>query len=137
MATGFGFDTSCAERLSTGRMVRGRELVAQAVYRRLTTPRGSLTWGAEHLAYGLDLRAMVGRVGVDAAARALPAQIRNELVKDDRISDVRVTIRVVGSGVERGLDVEITVSTFDEGDDFDLTLSVTAARTLLTSVNLA
>lgn len=136
MATGFGFDTSCASRLSTSRMVRGRELVAQAVYRRLTTPRGSLTWGPEHLAYGLDLKDMVGKVGVDAAARALPAQIRNELVKDDRISDVRVTIRAVGSGVERGLEIQITVSTFDEGEDFSLTLSVTAARTLLNQVNL-
>ena len=92
MATGFGTDLSCRQALHTGRMVRGTRLLAEAVERRLTTPRGTLTGGDEERAYGIDLAGYVGAVGDAVAAAALPGVIESELSKDDRIAGVSVSV---------------------------------------------
>ena len=88
---GFGSDLSCGKRLTTGRMVGGRTLLAEAIWRRLTTPRGTLSGSAEASAYGLDLAAYVGAVGERIAEAALPSIVEAELLKDDRIAAVSVT----------------------------------------------
>lgn len=137
MAVGFGKDTSCTDSLETGRLVSGKELVCQALYRRLITPRGTLgSFTDEHLTYGLDVASFIGMVGYEAAVRSLPAQIQNELLKDDRVASVTCTAQMLQSGIERELAISINVVLEDEAGDFDFTLSVTAARALLTGVSL-
>lgn len=124
MSTGFGVDVSCLDQLETGRLVRGVELVAQAAYRRLTTPRGTLRGSADAVAYGVDLAGYVGAIGYDASVRALDGIIRNELLKDDRIADVRSTIAKTTSGPATTLVVEVFAVLYNASETFTLTLSV-------------
>lgn len=91
MATSiFGKDTWCLDALQPGRMVSGVALVAQNQYHRLITPRGMLRGGPEEENYGLDLAALVGQADTPALRNSMPGQIRAELLKDERVSDVRV-----------------------------------------------
>ncbi len=135
MATGFGRDTWCTDSLSPGRYVTGKLLLAQAIYRRLTTPRGTLRGSDEAAAYGFDVSAYVGVVGEDAA-NVLPAQVVSEILKDDRV--LNATCRATASTGTNGLVtvlLEIDVEPADETEDFTLTFSVTEALTKLVSVS--
>ncbi len=124
---GYGTDVYCWDRLRTGRLVRGPELVAQAIYRRLTTPRGTLRDGDDGQVYGLDVSDFVGRVGAKDAVAMIPAVIRAEVIKDDRVENVAVTSTAVTD--KAGLvavTVTITCDLINPGDQFQLTLSVSA-----------
>jgi hypothetical protein len=90
--TYFGRETSCTTELRTGRFVTGPRLVAEACYRRLTTPRGMLRGGEEEASYGINLMDLVGSTQSKAEAAALPGRIRTELEKDERIESVTVSI---------------------------------------------
>lgn len=127
MATGFGSDLSCGSALHTGRIVSGKRLLSEAIIRRLSTPRGTLTGGDEERAYGIDLAGYVGAVGTDAAVAALPGVVEAELLKDDRIARVAVSVArlPVSDGVQ-SLEVTIDVTPADESGDFTLTLAVSA-----------
>lgn len=92
MTTNFGRDTSCLQSLRTGRFVSGVRLVAEAAYRRLTTPRGMLRGGEAEANYGLDLLDMLGKATTAALKAAMPGRIENELEKDERIETSRATI---------------------------------------------
>jgi hypothetical protein len=109
-------------------MARGRTALAQALYRRLITPRGTLRGGREEAAYGLDVAGYVGAVGVATALAALPALVRAELCKDDRVRDVVVTATSTTMGAETAVQLEIDVAPMDEDDTFTLTLLVTDVR---------
>lgn len=122
----YGVDSYCYDRLVTGRLVSGPELVAQAIFRRLTTPRGTLRGGEDEAVYGLDVQDFIGTVGTDDAIAALPDAIATEVKKDDRVDlvDVEVT-------ADRGTDglvallIDVTYSLHDSTDSF--TLSVRAS----------
>lgn len=92
MATYFGKDVSCTDSIRTGRFSRGTRLVAEAAYRRLTTPLGSLLGGEEEQNYGFDLTSLIGSQATAQDAAALPGRIRAELRKDERIEAVDVTV---------------------------------------------
>jgi hypothetical protein len=92
MTTYFGRDISCTNTLKTGRYSFGVMLVAEACYRRLTTPRGTLRGGENELNYGLDLTSLVGSATTRAAAAALPGQIENELRKDERVESASASV---------------------------------------------
>ncbi len=80
--------------MKTGRFVSGLRLVAEACYRRLTTPRGTLRGGDEEANYGLDLMELVGVTNLRAVEASLPGRIRAELEKDPRIESVSVDVLV-------------------------------------------
>ncbi len=107
MTTDFGREMSCTDTLKTGRFVTGPRLVAEADFRRLTTPRGMLRGGEEEQNYGLDLTAMVGGSGSEATAAALPGQITSELMKDERHESVDVTVVRTVDGAAVTFDVTI------------------------------
>jgi hypothetical protein len=134
MATGYGVDVSCLDELETGRLVRGVELVAQAAYRRLITPRGMLGGSDDAVAYGIDLAGYVGAIGYDASVRALPGIIRNELLKDDRIADVSAKVTATRTGPATTLVVEIHCALYDAGENFTLTLSVSDVSSKLLGI---
>jgi hypothetical protein len=96
--TDFGRDISCTDSLRTGRFSTGVRLVAEAVYRRLITPRGMLRGGEEDADYGLDLTDLIGSTNAESEAASLPDRIRAELLKDERIESVAVTLVNVRSG---------------------------------------
>jgi phage baseplate assembly protein W len=118
--TDFGKDTSCDSELRPGQLASGSRLVAEAVYRRLTTPRGSLIGSDEEAEYGLDLLDLIGSSVVDADVAAMPGLIRNEVLKDERVKSVTVTVKKSTLGPSISLLVSIDGETFDQ--DFQLTL---------------
>lgn len=92
MATNFGTDVSCVNSLRTGRLVSGPRLVAEACFRRLNTPRGTLIGGEDEQNYGLDLADLIGSVATPSAEAALPGRIQAELLKDERVASVVVNV---------------------------------------------
>ncbi len=132
MAEGFGVSVWCTDSRFTARLVSGRTAVAQSIYRRLTTPRGTLRGSEEAAAYGLDLSELVGAIGYPAAIGALPGRIEAELAKDDRIADSSATVDAfTDSSGAIFLIVTIDVLLHDEADSFPLTLKVTDVTTEL------
>lgn len=113
MATDYGRDVSCTTSLRTGRLVSGRVLLAEAAFRRLTTPRGSLIGNADEANYGIDLLDLIGQPDTRSLLVALPGQIRTELLKDERFIDVTVTVTRESQGPVVTYNISITIETDD------------------------
>lgn len=122
MSTNFGREISCTDSLRTGRFVSGARIVAEAAYRRLTTPRGMLRGGEDEANYGLDLTELIGSVATKADAAALGGRISSELKKDERILTVTVTVTPIPGPVATQFDIAISADTTD--GPFVLQLSV-------------
>jgi hypothetical protein len=135
----YGVDTYCYDRPITGRLASGTELLAQACYRRLTTPRGLLDDGDEGVVYGFDLLEQLGRNTPDDAAELLPAGVVAELSKDDRIASVSATADVVlGKDGLDTINLAVVVVPFDESTNaFTLTLAVSAVGVAVLGVTEA
>lgn len=119
----YGRDTYCLDSLRPGRMARGKRLLAQRLYHRLITPRGSLRGGDEEANFGLDLAGKVGSTNDDALDSMLPVQIENELRKDPEVESVKVIAdRVKVNGQVRWT-ITIKVTPLAAGP-FDLVVSV-------------
>lgn len=132
MSAGYGVETWCTDSLVTGRLVRGPMVVVQALYRRFITPRGTLSDGDEGSAYGLDLSGLVGHAGTEAAIRQLPAAVRAEALKDDRVLTCEVTASITtAENGEVSIEIEISGTLVNEGEAFALTLGITDAATTL------
>lgn len=130
----YGVDIWCTDSMHTGRLARGITVVAQALYRRQITPRGTLRGGDEEANYGIDLAGYVGSSDPETAALALPGIIGAELRKDDRVADVQTVVTV--EKVE-GLDsftIKERVVLHDEDSAFTLTLSVSQVGAALLGV---
>jgi len=121
MATGFGRDTWCRDTMRPGHLVTGKDLLAQALYRRLITPRGTLATDPN---YGLDVASYLGAMG-DVALAALPSLIEAELRKDDRVQTVVVTPSITrASDATERMILDISVRSIDPGVSFSLTIAV-------------
>ena len=108
---GFGRDISCTSSMRTGQFVSGVRLVAESVFRRLTTPRGMLRGGEEEQNYGLDLTDLIGSTTTKIDQASLEGRIRNELTKDERILSADVTVVATTDGPATAFDITIEVST--------------------------
>lgn len=124
----YGTDTWVLDQVRTGRMATGVTLLAQALYRRLTTPRGTLDDGDEGIVYGLDVCDFIGRDSTPDFVDAIPAAIEAECLKDDRVSSVQATATATTSSAgETSVLVEVAVAPFDESiSAFTFTLSVSS-----------
>jgi hypothetical protein len=132
MTTDFGTDTSCTDELRPGAMVTGTRLVAEACYRRLTTPRGMLRGGEDEANYGMDLPSLVGSVKSKAEQAALPGRIRSELEKDERIESLDINCVASESG---GLvSFEITIDAQTGAGPFRLVLHVSSVTVELLGI---
>lgn len=132
MATDFGRDISCTDSLRTGRYVTGTRLVGEAIFRRLTTPRGTLRGGEAEANYGLDLVGILGtRTSPDFIA-TLPDRIRNEVTKDERVDDVDVEIVETGNAVVSALEITLRVQT--SSAPFSLVLGVSSVTAELLGI---
>jgi hypothetical protein len=124
---GYGTDTYCWSQIKTGRLVTGVLLVAQALYRRLTTARGTLRDGDAGQVYGIDMQDFVGRVGTAAALALLPEIARAEILKDDRVSSANVTAATTADSAGLvAVAIKIDCELVNPGDRFELTLQVSA-----------
>lgn len=126
MTTGFGRDTWCADALQPGRLVSGNTLLAQALYRRWTTPRGTLRGGDEEAVYGIDVVGMVGSLALPQLLASMPDMMRAEALKDDRVADCRVTVvRTTASDGTVTIYPSAVVTPADGNESFTMTLAVT------------
>lgn len=128
MSTNFGKDVSCLRSIRSGRYVTGTRLVAEAYFRRLTTPRGLLEGGEEEANYGLDLTEYVGTTSSIADLRALEGRIVNELAKDERTERTDVTVAVSGTGPLRKLQVVIRAQTSAGPFQFQMSVGQASAE---------
>lgn len=138
MSVGYGTDLWCTDQIKTGRLVTGVELVAQALYRRLTTARGTLRDGADGEVYGTDVSDFVGTVGPDNAVDAIPDVIVAEVLQDDRIdsASVQATLMRDAMGLAT-ITVEVNATLQDDGTDFTLTLGISEVSVTLLGVTVA
>lgn len=122
----YGTDTWCRDAMRTGVLVSGVELLAQALYRRLTTPRGTLDDGDDGIVYGLDVCAFIGRDSTTDFIDGIPAAIEAECLKDDRVSSVEASVSsTTNAAGETSVVVEVDVVPFDEATNtFTFTLAV-------------
>ena len=121
----YGVDTSCGERgYLSGRLVTGEELVIQAIFRRLTTPRGTLNATDEEAAYGLDVSGFVGAGANSPRIRALSSMIEAELSKDDRILSATAFVETSRDGERDFIDISLDVLLTEESTRFPLTIRV-------------
>jgi hypothetical protein len=134
--TDFGYDTSATDGIRAGKLVRGVRLVAEAAYRRLITPAGSLRGGKDEENYGLDLSDYIGRVDSKAVASALPGVIRAELLKDDRIETVSVTVTRTDLGAGAYSYAIAIACTTSQDESFILTVAATDVDTTLLGIEL-
>ncbi|WP_437982919.1 hypothetical protein [Sorangium sp. So ce117] len=124
---GFGVDFDCADDLTElMELASGPRALAQAVYRRLTTPRGALLDAPD---YGYDLRELLSRGMTSADLAAIPGIIRSEVTKDERIFDV--TTRVSRPAPDT---LELSVHCTTAEGPFTLVLKVTAETVALLEV---
>lgn len=130
---GYGSDVSCAYDVDPGVAELDGSLtlvLAQAIARRLDTPRGSLP---DDPGYGISLRSMVNK-GVDATEIAnMAGVIRGETSKDDRVDTVAVT--VTPSTALDAITVALVVRPVDQSiGGFTMTLAVTSGAVLLEAI---
>lgn len=121
-----GYDLSCVDDIDPlAREVSEEEMLCEALARRLSTPRGSL--GDDDPDYGRDVTSYLSRRMSEAEIAAIPGELRGELMKDERISDV--TIRVVRFDQEARFECELDgVATFGP---FRFTFAATPAAVSL------
>lgn len=129
-----GRDVSCTTGLRTGRLTTGARLVAEAFYRRLTTPRGMLRGGEEETLYGLDLTALVGTTVTEGDRSALAGRIIAQLSLDERATDIAVEVEeeTLDDGNVR-LRIAISASTAD--GPFELVIGASSVTVDLLRIN--
>ncbi|WP_438041453.1 hypothetical protein [Sorangium sp. So ce128] len=124
---GFGADLDCADDLRDDLRMAGPTLaLAQAAYRRLTTPRGGVIDAPD---YGFDLRSLLSRGMTPAELAAVPGLVRGELTKDERFEDVETRARMLDSAT-----LELVIRCHTAAGPFELTMNVTAAAAAFAGV---
>lgn len=116
--TDFGSDISCVTDIaSDGRTVTGNRVVAEAVARRLLTPRGRLIGDPN---YGFDLTQFVNADMSPRDIAGMNAGIVSECLKDERVEASKASTVLDSLGVLT-VTIDLTLST----GPFTLVLSVT------------
>lgn len=130
---GYGSDVSCAHDVDPGVAELDGSLtlvLAQAIVRRLDTPRGSLP---DDASYGISLRSMVNQGVGDSELAQMAGVIRGEVAKDDRVDTVTVTVTT--SAAIDALTVTLIVRPVDAAlGGFTMTLAVTSGAVLLEAI---
>ena len=128
---GYGSDISCAYDVDpSAAEVTGTLLLAQAIVRRLDTPRGSLP---DDKGYGISLRSMLNAGVTSQDIASMAGRISNEVKKDDRVDNVLTTVTPSATGDT--LSVVLLVTPVDSAEEFTMTLAVTSGATLLEAIS--
>jgi hypothetical protein len=121
---GYGTDLSCVTDVTADAAEvdpMSRQAVAEAITRRLTTPRGGLIDDPD---YGFDVRTFCNRGTTPTELRAIGDQCRTEALKDDRVNDATITADY--DDAARRLRVSVMLDCVDPRlGTFTLTLAVT------------
>lgn len=130
MATDYGKDTSCLSSLRTGRLSTGRQLLAEAAFRRITTKRGTLRGGEHERNYGIDVTELIGASNPKMLAAKLPALVQTELLKDERFLTVKATSLLIADGPAVSIEIGIEIGTADGPFNLKIGVDEVSARLL-------
>lgn len=124
--TDFGTDLSWTDDVDPAHaMVSGTLLVAQAIYRRLITPRGRLIGEPD---YGFDIRGILSKGLTQKEVAKVQVEIRHECLKDERVASVDVTLTQSGTlGSTWNIDIAGTTA----AGPFKLVLAVADAAAII------
>ncbi len=126
----YGVDTSATSRVHYGRTVTGAVLVAEAMFRRLSSERGSLP---SDRSYGWSITRWLGSEWTEQRRKSTPGLIANELRKDDRVEPATLQVEIEETTDDHGgVSLIITIFAFTtEGERFELVFAASAATTQL------
>lgn len=128
----YGSDLSCDDDLTAycDEVGGGSRLaLAQALYRRVTTPRGSLLDDPD---YGVDVPGFLNNGVTQRELAGLSGAVRNELVKDDRVDSAQVQVTLDSPKAMR---VTILVTAVDPAiGTFSLTFAVKDGAAMLEEI---
>lgn len=127
---GYGSDLACRTDLEDDmREVdpMSVDALAEALLRRLDCPRGALPGDAD---YGIDVRSYLNRGTTDAERIRIETEIAAELTKDDRVSNVQVTVTQSADALSMRIGV-LVVPVDPATETFRLTFAVTSAEVVL------
>lgn len=111
-----GYDLSCVADFDPGGLeVSGRRCLAEAIARRLTTPRGRLI---DDPNYGFDLTQFINADLSPADIAQIQAQAAQECLKDQRVIAANVSITFVANTLS------VTVLVQDGTGPFTLVLAI-------------
>ena len=103
--------------------------VAQAAYRRLNTPRGIIPDAPDD---GIDIQSYLQRAFTNKGAMAVAGQIKNELLKDDRIEKTTLIVNVITDFSTSSM--EIDIAGYTAGGPFTLLLNASDAGVLIKAI---
>ncbi len=127
MSIDYGTDISCVNDFAPdGRITSGRHIVAEAVARRLITPRGRLI---DDPNYGFDLTGFIDDDMSPGDIAAMCAGIGAECVKDERLTAATATAVLGTNGI-----MTISLTLVDGAGPFALVLAVSATSISILSV---
>lgn len=135
---GYGTDVSCDSDVDPlVRDVNGFTTLAlaEAIVRRLDTPRGSLP---DDKNYGISVPSYLNSGRTAQGIRQLAGQIRAEVLLDDRVQSL--TVRVAPNSVGSDLRIELLVEPIDAllgAGSFTLTLSASDVGLVLEEIEAA
>ena len=90
-----GLDLTCTNDLTpTMTTSSGRQCLAEAIYRRMTTPRGGLIYDPN---YGFDLTAYIEDDITGSDLGTIQAGILQQCAQDERIVSAKCAVQFVGS----------------------------------------
>ncbi len=119
MAEDFGTDLSCLSDLNPRcGVVSGRRLLAEAIVRRITTPRGRLINDPN---YGFDVTGYINDDIRPSDIAALQSGVSAECLKDERVNAATVSASLSAQGT-----LTMTISLDDGDGPFSLTVAVSA-----------
>lgn len=115
----YGSDLSCVSDLDSGMgLFTGPKIVAEAVARRLTTPRGGLFYDPN---YGTDLRRWLNAAIDEKDIPDIRAEIETEAELDERVATADVSVEFDRSSASIKAKIELTLV---DDRTFRFTLSV-------------
>ena len=120
--TQFGTDILCVDDIRTGRLARGIAVVAQRVYHRLITPRGTLLG---HGDFGFDISGELGKRSSPGYEKVIASKVVQEVTKDPVVQSATCRATLSGQAGEKEIHLELHCQTAD--GPFELVVSVSMA----------
>ena len=127
MATFYGSDTYCLTDLPLidVQVVDPKQLIAQRLVRRLSTPYGALGIIGDDADAGLDVRQYLNAALSPRQVSAIAQAVESELLKDEQVANCTATLTFAAGALVIGLSV------VSAAGPFTLTLNVSALTTTL------
>ncbi len=126
MSNVYGTDVSWFPDLDPNlSLTSGNQTLAQAIWQRLMTPRGTFPWDPE---YGLDVRGLLNETILPNTIGAWQRQIANEIEKDERVISANVVITQTSQTA-----ISISITGNGAAGPFTLVLGVSSVTVSLLS----